>query len=94
MDFSRTINYGYKREDGKEQNHFFLKIKNCCDCPYSYTKPVYTPDSWEHETGIYCRKIKDKEEKDKLIVADDWDLRKWSQIPDYCPLINKIITLN
>lgn len=65
-------------------------IDNCCDCPYSYTENIYTPDSFEHEEGIYCSKVDDTNsynKKNKLIVADDWDIRKWSQIPDWCPLL-------
>ena len=65
-------------------------IDNCCDCPYSYTENIYTPDSFEHEEGIYCSKVDDTNsynKKNKLIVADDWDIRKWSQIHDWCPLL-------
>jgi hypothetical protein len=70
---------------------FTHEIDNCCDCPYSYNESIYTPDSFEHEIGIYCSKIKDEKsysiKKHKLIVADEWDLREYSQIPDWCPLL-------
>ena len=59
-------------------------INNCMKCPYHYVEKIYTSDSFEHEEGCYC-KIKNN----KLVVADDWDLEKWAEIPDWCPLIGK-----
>lgn len=75
-------------------NKVSFEIDNCCDCPYSYTEKVYTPDPFEHEEGIFCSRVEDQNsynKKNKLIVADEWDIRKWSQIPDWCPLLkNKV----
>ena len=70
-------------------NKVCLEINNCCDCPYHYEERVYTPDSWEHEIGVYCSKVEDKNscnKQHKLVVSDDRDVRKWSQIPDWCPM--------
>lgn len=70
-------------------NKVCFEIDNCCDCLHHYTERVYTPDSWEHETGVYCSKVEDKNsynKQHKLVVADEWDVRKWSQIPDWCPI--------
>lgn len=68
-------------------------IENCCDCPNSYTQRIWTADSFEHEEGIYCSKIEDmsrdgfgKNGKHKMITFDDWDIRKYATIPDWCPL--------
>lgn len=73
-------------------NEVCFKINNCYDCPYSYIEKIYTPDPFDHEEGIYCSKVEDENscnKKHKLIVSDDWDIRRWSQIPDWCPLLRK-----
>lgn len=70
-------------------NKVCFEIDNCCDCPHHYTEKIYTPDPWEHEEGVYCSKVKDTNsynKKHKLVVTDDWDVKRWSQIPDWCPL--------
>lgn len=75
-------------------NKVTFEIDNCGDCPYSYTERIYTPDPFEHEEGIYCSKVEDKKsynKKNKLITSDEWDIRKWSQIPDWCPFLCKNI---
>ena len=69
-----------------------IEIDNCCDCPYSHTERILTPDSWEHEEGIFCSKMKADRKyngvntDDRLIVSDGWNLRKWASIPDWCPM--------
>lgn len=70
-------------------NYFYQKIENCCDCKHSHIEKIYTPDSWEHESGIFCSITKTREGKDRLVVADEWNLRKWSRIPDWCPKLQK-----
>lgn len=73
-------------------NKVCFEIDNCCDCPNHYKEKIYTPDPWEHETGVYCSKVEDKNsynKQHKLIVADEWDVKKWSQIPDWCPLLSQ-----
>lgn len=70
-------------------NKVCFEIDNCCDCPHHYKERIYTPDSFEHVTGVYCSKVIDMNsynKKHKLVIADDFDVRKWSQIPDWCPL--------
>lgn len=70
-------------------NKVCFEIDNCCDCPNHYIERIYTADSFEHEEGLYCSKVDDKNsynKKHKLVVADDWDVRKSSQIPDWCPI--------
>ena len=72
-------------------NKVCLEITNCCDCPYHYIERIYTPDPFECESGVFCSKSEDKRscnKKHKLVVADDGDLRLWSQIPDWCPIKN------
>ena len=71
-------------------NKVTFEIVNCCDCPYHYTEFIWTPDSWEHERGVFCEKVLDKDADDyrhKLVCADGWDVRKYADIPDWCPLL-------
>ena len=73
-------------------NKVCLKITNCCDCPNHYIERIYTSDSFEHEEGVYCSKVEDRNsynKKHKLVVSDDRDVRKWSHVPDWCPLCSK-----
>jgi len=70
-----------------------IELENCCDCPHHYIEKIYTPDPFEHEEGCYCAKVEDKNsynKRHKLVVADDWDIRKWSEIPNWCPLLREI----
>ena len=53
-------------------NKVTFEIDNCCDCPHSYTEMIYTPDPFEHEEGIYCSKVEDKNsynKKNKLTIS-------------------------
>lgn len=73
-------------------NTVSFTIDNCCDCPYHYTEKIYTPDPWDHEIGVYCSQVVDKNsynKKNKLVASDDYDIRKYSKIPDWCPNKNK-----
>lgn len=69
-------------------NKYTKIIDNCLDCDRCNVRPIYTADSWEHEEGAYCKEVIENG-KEKLIVADDWDLRKYSKIPDWCPKLIK-----
>lgn len=69
-------------------NTYTKVIDNCLDCDRCKVRPIYTPDSWDHEEGAYCKEVIENG-KEKLIVADDWDLRKYSKIPDWCPKLIK-----
>lgn len=66
-------------------NSFTITITNCLDCPDHYIRPIYTPDSWDHEEGCYCKFVKDVNGYDKLVAGDDWHLRRYTDIPDWCP---------
>lgn len=76
-------------------NSVTFKIDNCLKCPKCYVDPIYTADSFEHESGAYCSLVEDKETgkifgqngKHKIIGSDDWHLEKYTKIPDWCPLL-------
>lgn len=77
-------------------NTVTFHVENCLDCPRCYTDSIYTADSFEHEEGAYCSVIEDKSKngfgkngKHKLIGSDDWHLRDYTKVPDWCPLLNK-----
>lgn len=79
-------------QKGEYMNKVIIEISNCCDCPHSYTEKIYTPDPFEHEDGLFCSQKDDKgsyNKKHKLIVADEWDLRRYANIPDWCPLLKQ-----
>ena len=65
-------------------NFYIKKIDNCMDCDYHKVERIYTGDSWDHEYGCYCGLCLNRK-----VAQDDWDLRKYSQIPDWCPMLNK-----
>ena len=75
-------------------NVYVKIIDNCLDCQSCKIDRIYTEDSWDHEEGAYCTECI-KNGKPKLIVSDDWDLRKYSQVPSWCPkrLNNNIAAL-
>ena len=56
-------------------------IDNCLDCNSCFVDRILTADSWDHEEGAYCKEVL-KNGKPRLIASDDWDLRKWSKVPD------------
>lgn len=73
-----------------------LRIENCLDCPHCYTNRILTADSFEHEEGAYCSEVVDKSTngfgkngQHKLIGSDDWNLRSYTKIPRWCPLLMK-----
>lgn len=75
-------------------NEISIIINNCLQCPKCYTQKIYTEDSFEHEEGAYCSLAIDKSTncfgkngKHKLIGFDDWHLEKYTNIPDWCPLL-------
>lgn len=77
------------------KNKIVQVIENCCDCGNSYTEHIYTPDPFDHEEGLFCGKMytgklyPGTQALHKLICADDWDLRKYVDIPDWCPLLGR-----
>lgn len=73
-------------------NKVYIEIANCCDCPYHYKEQIYTSDWFEHEMGVYCSKVADDKsynKQHKLVAADDWNIREYTQVPDWCPIILK-----
>lgn len=73
-------------------NTVTFEINNCSQCQNHYTEKIYTPDSFEHETGLYCSKVEDSKsynKRHKLVAEDDWDVTRYSQIPDWCPLLKR-----
>ena len=75
-----------------------LVIKTCTHCQPSRKHQIWTPDSFEHVSGIYCDKVNDATDswerrtydgriEKKLIASDDWDVDKYAYIPDWCPLL-------
>lgn len=75
-------------------NKVYNVIENCVQCLNYYTDVIWTQDSFEHERGAYCGLVEDTSEngfgkngKHKLIATDDWDLSKYTLVPDWCPLL-------
>ena len=65
-------------------NSYVKTIDNCLDCEFHYVERIITADSFEHDDGVYCSQC-----SNKLVVADDWNLRRWSKIPDWCPMLSR-----
>lgn len=63
-------------------------IDNCLDCEYCETDRICSPDSFDHDEGAYCKKVSNNG-KHRLIAVDDWDLRKYTQIPNWCPKLSE-----
>lgn len=78
-------------------NTVTLKLENCMDCPNHFTAGILTADSFEHEVGCFCKLVKeDRPEKQhfhrqesKMVGCDDWHLERYTQVPDWCPLLKK-----
>ena len=57
-------------------------ISHCCQCPYSHTEQIATPDSFEHDMGMYCKLCQTKEKAygvdtyDRLICSDEWNVEE------------------
>ena len=66
------------------KNTYTKIIDNCLSCEHHFVQRIWTPDSWEHEYGCYCEK-----KNNKLVGSDDWHLEKYTDIPDWCPMLNK-----
>lgn len=72
-----------------------LKIDNCMNCPHHFTDGILTADPFEHEKGCFCSKVRDEKNYEcygqyyKLVAADDWHLEKYTQVPDWCPLLTE-----
>lgn len=68
-------------------------ISHCCQCPYSHTEQITTPDSFEHDMGMYCKLCQTKEKAygvntyDRLICSDEWHVEDEALVPDWCPFL-------
>lgn len=80
------------------KNKLTVKITKCDQCAHSRVVGIWTSDSFEHVSGVYCQKKKDRTKSwerhtvhgytdDKLVCSDDWDPTKYAFIPDWCPLL-------
>lgn len=85
-------------EDGKLVFEQTTTCTGCTSCPMSEEHPVYTPDPFEHSTGVYCALLKD----DNRYPGAETDRRKVFEydypsekkefknfIPDWCPFREK-----
>lgn len=77
-------------------------IKYCTECPFHEQHAIVTPDSFEHDTGVYCSLVDidensvnrdyvshtyDGEIKKRFCFSWEWASEiKQSVIPDWCPL--------
>lgn len=68
----------------------------CSQCPSHECHQIWTPDSFEHEFGIYCSEVDDNSEglnqrtydgiiHKKLIACDDRGREINAKVPDWCP---------
>ncbi|MBQ8985283.1 hypothetical protein IJ076_01860 [Candidatus Saccharibacteria bacterium] len=78
----------------------YLEIDNCTKCPYHWTDDLLTADSFEHDIGIFCKKVTVPENETtitysgrcpyKMVTADDWHPERYALVPDWCPLPTEI----
>ncbi len=71
------------------------EVENCISCPYSEKHQIMTPDSFEHDMGIFCSKVEDSELKrytydgtitKKLVFSYERPSEiEGQEIPDWCP---------
>ena len=76
-----------------------IDVKKCIDCPCHETDGLYTPDSFEHETVLYCTKTFKPHDSIMLYgmrtsgpilyrVIDIDDYCNFDEnIPDWCPFV-------
>lgn len=71
-----------------------IEVENCTNCPCSEQHQIMTPDSFEHDTGVFCSEVEDDEETytydgaitKKLIFGYEWPSEiEGRKIPDWCP---------
>ena len=73
------------------------EISYCTECPYHEQHGIVTPDSFEHDTGVYCSLVSADDDRNshtydghvdrKLCFTWEWASEiKASTIPDWCPL--------
>ena len=57
-----------------------LEIDKCSQCPFHYTTPVYTGDSWDYMEDYICKKA-----NKKITGAVEWQ-SEIPNVPDWCPI--------
>ncbi len=73
-----------------------VDVENCFQCPFHEEHRILTPDSFEHEFGIYCSEVDDDTdcwkrrtydgEVNKRLIANGEFLRERdAAVPDWCP---------
>lgn len=71
-----------------------IKVDNCINCPCSEQHQIVTPDSFEHDTGVFCSELEDSIKHctydgtitKKLIFSYEWPSEiEGRKIPDWCP---------
>ena len=71
-------------------------FEECSQCPSHECHRIATPDSFEHEFGIYCSEVKVKPDglnqrtldgpiDSKLIACSDNGSEMDAKVPDWCP---------
>ena len=80
------------------KNELIITINNCAQCSNHCIERIYTADSFEHEMGLYCKATPQSNKPGRLVASDDRDVTKYSDIPDWCPMLpcnkNKSNTLS
>lgn len=76
-----------------------IKIDNCLNCPHHFVDRIWTADSFEHESGCFCMLVREDDmvkkefhrQEQKMVGCDDWHLERYTKVPDWCPLIKKVV---
>lgn len=75
-------------------------VTNCSQCRHHIIRQIWTQDWFEHEEGLYCTLVEDCSDSwarhtsggptnYRLVISDDWDVRRYADVPDWCPLLPK-----
>lgn len=67
-------------------NTVHIMIKNCMDCPHHEVKADPDPSDWfnDDDQKIVCKKRRGRA---IATAVRPYNLRKESEIPDWCPLL-------
>lgn len=74
-----------------------IAIENCLDCPYHKVEdyPFPEDDDFDRNIGCFCTAVEINKPASngmkygyKCVVWDSEDLRRWTQVPDWCPFID------
>lgn len=72
-------------------NTAILEITNCLDCPFHKLEPDCScsdGDSWSRETMTLCHHKSIGDKGKKVSGCNSWnEERKFSVVPDWCPII-------